>query len=602
MWEDKVLKVAFSIHSNPGIYALLLGSGTSREAGIPTGWEIVGDLIKKLAFVQTKESLSDPYKWYEEKFGEKPDYSKILEKLASTPIERQSLLRRYFEPTEEEKEQRIKIPTDTHRSIAKLVKYGYVKVIVTTNFDRLLEKALGEKGITPVVISTDDELEGAIPYVHSNCTLIKVNGDYLDTRLRNTMGELETYSEKLTSLLEEIFERFGLIVCGWSAKWDIALRDTILRIKNRRFPMYWLSKEEVTEEAKRVISHRQADVINIESADKFFVELLEKIESLREFESPHPLSYKEAAITVKRYLSDEKKNRIKLYELIDEETEKVWKILASEYFNIQKLKLERSLIQKRIHEYEELVKPLMNMLMPIAYFSKEEDNMRLISRAIERIAQPHQRAGVVALIQFQHYPALLLLYAAGLVSLANENWKVLKAALLEPQYQADNEKQPILEYIEPYYILRRLGFNNNAKNRILSENDYLFFLLSDFVNEYIPDKNKYEEIFDIFEFLMAVTYVYQVVFVYGSEEDKKTFKESEYLPTKLIVGRFARKYFSWHPSRDFEKSPIARFINEGIKQGNEWGLLKEGFFGGFIETFKLCCKKYINTLRKVRIS
>jgi hypothetical protein len=39
--KDKILKLAISLHSNPGIYALLLGSGLSRDTGVPTGWEIV---------------------------------------------------------------------------------------------------------------------------------------------------------------------------------------------------------------------------------------------------------------------------------------------------------------------------------------------------------------------------------------------------------------------------------------------------------------------------------------------------------------------------------------------------------------------------------
>ena len=37
------------MHSNPGAYAALVGSGVSVGAGIPTGWQVVLDLISKLA-------------------------------------------------------------------------------------------------------------------------------------------------------------------------------------------------------------------------------------------------------------------------------------------------------------------------------------------------------------------------------------------------------------------------------------------------------------------------------------------------------------------------------------------------------------------------
>ena len=41
--------LAFSIEANRGVYAVLVGSGVSRAAKIPTGWEVTLDLIRKLA-------------------------------------------------------------------------------------------------------------------------------------------------------------------------------------------------------------------------------------------------------------------------------------------------------------------------------------------------------------------------------------------------------------------------------------------------------------------------------------------------------------------------------------------------------------------------
>ncbi len=46
---DPVHSLAFSIQANRGVYAVLIGSGVSRAAKIPTGWEITLDLIHKLA-------------------------------------------------------------------------------------------------------------------------------------------------------------------------------------------------------------------------------------------------------------------------------------------------------------------------------------------------------------------------------------------------------------------------------------------------------------------------------------------------------------------------------------------------------------------------
>jgi len=43
MKNEPALKLALSMHAKPGAYALLIGSGVSKSAGIPTGWEIVRD-------------------------------------------------------------------------------------------------------------------------------------------------------------------------------------------------------------------------------------------------------------------------------------------------------------------------------------------------------------------------------------------------------------------------------------------------------------------------------------------------------------------------------------------------------------------------------
>src|SRR5208282_2547101 len=115
-----------------------------------------------------------------------------------------------------------KMPMPAHKAVAELVSGGYVRVIVTTNFDRLLEQALQERGIAPTVISTADQAQGALPLVHTNCTIIKVNGDYLDTRIKNTSSELGSYDQRIHTLLDRVFDEYGLIVCGWSATWDTA--------------------------------------------------------------------------------------------------------------------------------------------------------------------------------------------------------------------------------------------------------------------------------------------------------------------------------------------------------------------------------------------
>jgi hypothetical protein len=108
--------------------------------------------------------------------------------------------------------------------VARLAARGYVRVIVTTNSDRLLEKALRDQGVTPVIISTTDMIRGAMPLQFERVTIFKLHGDYLDTRITNTPTELATYDAAINDLLDRIFDEYGLDVAGWSATWDPALR------------------------------------------------------------------------------------------------------------------------------------------------------------------------------------------------------------------------------------------------------------------------------------------------------------------------------------------------------------------------------------------
>ncbi len=74
---DPQVSLAFALRSNPGAYAALIGSGVSVGAGIPTGWQVVLDLISQLARVLGESPGNDLAVWYQERFGEEPDYSKL---------------------------------------------------------------------------------------------------------------------------------------------------------------------------------------------------------------------------------------------------------------------------------------------------------------------------------------------------------------------------------------------------------------------------------------------------------------------------------------------------------------------------------------------
>ncbi len=314
---DPITSLALSLESNPGVYALLIGSGVSSGASIPTGWGITQNLIGRLAVAQGEKTGGDAIAWFKSKYTTEPDYSVLLDELCDQGT-RQAMLRQYFEPTPEEREEGKKLPTPAHKAIARLVRGGFARVIITTNFDHLLEDAIRAEGIKPSIVSTPDAIKGAVPLVHSKCFILKVHGDYLDVRFKNTREELESYDEGTDRLLDKILDDFGLIVCGWSADWDPALRRAILRCPNRRYATFWTGRETPTATAQMLIEHRAAKFIQIASADRLFDDLVEKVFALNEARTPNPTEVHLAIAAAKRYLTEDR-HRIRLHDLIETE-------------------------------------------------------------------------------------------------------------------------------------------------------------------------------------------------------------------------------------------------------------------------------------------
>ncbi|MGR3309519.1 MAG: hypothetical protein ACUZ77_01985, partial [Candidatus Brocadiales bacterium] len=127
---DPILSLSVAIAEGKKAYAMFLGSGVSKAAGIPSGIEIFWDSIKLLCKFDTEqESKDDEIRtWFEKSKFKDFTYSKILEELYPSQEDRRQFLEKHFEG---------KYPTDTHKLIADMVKNGLLKVIITTNFDRL---------------------------------------------------------------------------------------------------------------------------------------------------------------------------------------------------------------------------------------------------------------------------------------------------------------------------------------------------------------------------------------------------------------------------------------------------------------------------------
>lgn len=555
------------MYSNKGIYALLLGSGISRSAGIPTGWEVVLDLIRRIARLQREDCEPDPAAWYEKTLGHAPNYSTLLAALAKSPSERNQLLKSYFEPSETDREQGLKLPTVAHQAIAELVAGGYVRVILTTNFDHLLEQALETAGVTPTVISTPDAVEGTLPLAHSTCTVIKLHGDYLDIRIKNILDELEQYDKRLNSLLDRILDEYGLIVSGWSAEWDTALRAALERCNSHRFTTYWAVKSEIGEAAKRLITLRRAAIIKTQNADSFFKGLAEKTEALEEVARPHPLSAKVAVATVKKYLVDER-NRIRLHDLVMEELNQLDEQVADAHFDPSENITEEAL-KRRVERYRAMTEILLAMMIAGSYWG-EQSHQYLWVQCLERLAHRPNTLYASAWMRLRLYPALLLLYGGGIAALAHGKYDTFAALLTKAVGRVENKDQPLVLAVHIWTVMEESFARQlpDMKDHISPLSDHLYSVLREPLKEYLPLDVRYRECFNRFEYLLALVYA-----DLNRENQSNIWAPLGHIRCR---GRF-----------NIDVPPIMREIeSEVAKEGENWSLFKIGLFNGSVERFQ----------------
>jgi hypothetical protein len=501
--DDKLISVAHSTFINKGAMALLIGSGVSRESGIPTGWEIMLDLIKHIGIIQGVKEMDDPEEWYKSVFEVLPDYSDILNKLTHSPEERINLLRKYFEPTAEEFEEGMKTQSKAHNYIAQLIQNGYVRVVVTTNFDRLLENAIKELGIEPTIISNPNHVESALPLIHSRVTIIKLNGDYLDTGFLNLKSELDHYDSRIEALLSYVFENFGLISCGWSGKWDMALFDALKSHHKYRFPNYYTFIS-TGEQLTKLSEYRKGYLLPIKGASDFFFELNENVKAIERIHGYHPLTDQIVVSRVKKYVS-RPETIVDLNDLI----------LDLSTTSFEKLEFP-SIGQSRVDGIDEQMemcftqlKLLGSALAEGVYWSKA-DHYQIWLNVVKMSMDLHKRyaqSSYTDEINIRNLPCLIIRYIIGMASLASGKYDLLNRmfGLSNIEY---NQKRFILEQTYPHTVIdHELLRKIMGKNYFTPMSEKLYEFTKPLFVKILPTDGQFNEVFDMHELISALAFM-----------------------------------------------------------------------------------------------
>ena len=573
MGIEKLTTLAFSMYTNKGAYALLLGSGISRSAHIPSGWEVEEKLIQKIGVSQGVAESEDWHQWYKDYYKQSASYSALLGKIVKTPTERVQLMRSFFEPTNEEKELDWKAPTKAHLAIARLAKEGYVRVVLTTNFDRLLEKAFELEGITPQVISHEGDISQATPVVHSKKpTIIKINGDYIDCQFRNTTEELDEYPEQMKLYLHRIFEDYGLVTCGWSGEWDKGLISIINNAAHSRYNSFFAYIGEPNDSLKTLSQNRLGELMPIGSADNLFSELYEQIMALEKYDANANMNHEMMMARVKKYLSS-KQYDIEFADIIEkwgkEAYNQITKV-AHYYFQLSKEVFEYYL---EIHL--RAIDPLLDAAILTARWGKGW-HIKLFGEILIKLCiRPMKNREITAEgTQYLHALApMLLLNTIGIACVKYGRFKelnnILKLSVPEGNFMG-YYRQPLL------YLLGGTHWKYEIWNNLMGTNYYypfsFFFLgqLEPVFKDYFITQSEYENVFYMWEHLKSLVYGYNKCYL---------------IEFSVPIG-----HFLLHRNKDKmgykEVEPYTLFFEEADKLKNNWEPIKQGMFGGSYGNYK----------------
>ena len=275
---NPIIPLAYNMADCSRQYVLFIGAGVSKDAGIPSGWDILLNVLKKIR--QQDENTTHNFSqeemeiYYKEKHEEKFDYADIISSLYHSREEQREYLKNQFEGI---------TSGEAHKLIAEMVNKNLIKFIITTNFDSLLEQALDDIGLRGkyTVISSDEDVQTSKPWSsEQTCRIYKINGTIEKGIIKNTKKDLAIMPENLQKDFLDIIERHGVITLGYAGNdYDEAISSVFSSRKFKGYTLYWTAfKGELSGSARKLINKHDGKIINIDGASIFLQELINRIE------------------------------------------------------------------------------------------------------------------------------------------------------------------------------------------------------------------------------------------------------------------------------------------------------------------------------------
>jgi tetratricopeptide (TPR) repeat protein len=258
-------------------FSFFLGAGASKQSGIPIASEMIRQFKEQIilqscpAELKTDAEKNDWLAAEDWCRADGSDYCKYFEKFEPKEFGRQ----RHIEDMIKDRE-----PSFGYVVLANLMASGHVNTIVTTNFDDLVYSACTTfTGIRPIVYAYG-VLAAEMRFTAQRTKILKLHGDYLYSKLKNTNSELAEQDPNMARQLRQVLNEYGLIVVGYGGG-DASVMKVLSDFPEEN-DLYWCIRrgDKPNEAVEKLLREKRGFLVEIEGFD----EMMNEIRPIVEFD------------------------------------------------------------------------------------------------------------------------------------------------------------------------------------------------------------------------------------------------------------------------------------------------------------------------------
>lgn len=138
------------------------------------------------------------------------------------------------------------VPNQNHCFLAEIAKQGLIRIVITTNFDSLIERALEQEACDFFQVSTEQEfanwkrLSKNITVNKLHGTLNGVGGQDKKSTIQATLAQVgQPFGKSKSQFLKHILSNYDVVFLGYSGLDDFDISPLLASIKTKR-TIYWV--------------------------------------------------------------------------------------------------------------------------------------------------------------------------------------------------------------------------------------------------------------------------------------------------------------------------------------------------------------------------